>query len=408
MSGQPGVNVSIRYKVEGTFGGGASGGSGEVFRIQKGTGGLTLARTLIEDPEVRKDGQRSMARLGAKSVSGSYPGTLSVGTFNTWIAALFRNTFAATAVKFTCDGGAAHTSLATTVTNTLTLVGTDSFITTHGVRVGDVIRVGAMGAGVDNVNAVVATVAANVITVLGTPWANVGADANATFTLMKKVTNGATLTRSSYHVEEYFEDIDEGEEFVGCRVLSMKLTFQPTAVVKVEFGLMGQDMTIGAAGGATPVLTSPTEYTSIGLVAVDASIFLAGASIATITGGELTFDLGGQGVEVIGSALTPDIYEGPMKLTGHITAVRTLLTGSHLARFLAETDNVELSLLFVEPDAAVPIDFVHVFVPRLKYLGDSSNLGDDGALIETIPVYGAAKATTTGYDAATATISTSV
>ena len=407
MSGQPGKNVSVRYKVESSFGSGASGGSGEVFRIQSGTGGLTMARALIEDPEVRKDGQRSMARLGSRSVSGSYPGTLSVGTFNTWLAALFRNTWAATAVKFTCDGGAAHTSLATTLGNTLTLVGTDDFITTHGVRVGDVIRVGAMGAGVDNVNAVVATVATSVITVLGTPWSNITADANATFTVMKKITNGATLTRSSYHIEEYFEDIDEAEEFVGNRVVFMKLTFQPDGVVKVEFGIMGQTMSIGAAGGATPVLTSPTEYTSIGLVAVDAQIYLAGVAIATLTGGELTFDLGGQGVAVVGSTLTPDIYEGPMKLTGQITAVRTILTGSHLARFLAETDNVELSLMFVEPDAAVPIDFVHVFVPRLKYLGDSSNLGDDGALVETIPVYGAAKATTTGYDSATATISTS-
>jgi hypothetical protein len=378
-----------------------------MFRIQEGTGGLTMARALIEDPEVRRDGQRSMARLGTKTVTGAYPGTLSVGTFNTLLAALFRNTWASTAVKFTCDGGAAHTSLAITLANTLTLAGTDNFITTHGVRVGDVIRVGAMGTGVDDVNAIVATVAANVITVLGTPWANFTADANATFTLMKKLTNGATLTRSSYHFEEYFEDMDEAEEFVGCRVSSLKLTFGPNAVVTVEFGVVGQNMTIGAAGGATPVLTSPTEYVSIGLVAVDASIYLAGANIATVTGGELTFDLNAEGIAVVGSTLTPDVYEGPMKVTGQLTAVRTILTGSHLARFLAETDNVELSLMFVEPDAAPPIDFVHVFLPRLKYLGVSTTLGNNGPLVETIPVWGAAKATTTGYDAATATISTS-
>jgi hypothetical protein len=405
MSGQPGKNVIVAYKVESVFGTPVSGSGAEKFRIQPG-GGLSMTRELIEDPEVRTDGQRSMARLGSKSVSGSYRGTLSVGTFNTFLEALFRSTWVADAVAITCDGGAVYTSLAVTTQNTLTLVGTESFLT-QGVRVGDVIHLGATGGASDNVNAVVATVAANVITVLGTPWTNFTADTNATLTIKKKLKNGSTLTRRSFTIEEYFEDLDESEIFPGCRVVSLRLTFGPNQTVNVEFGLMGQDMTIGAAGGSTPIFTTPTEYVSIGLVAVDASIYVAGAAIATITGGELLFELNAQGQAVVGSVLTPDIFEGPMKVTGQITAVRTLLTSSHLARFLAETDNVELSLLFVEPDAAAPIDFVHVFVPRLKYLGVTANLGDDGALIETIPVYAAAKATTTGYDAATATISTS-
>jgi hypothetical protein len=406
MPGNPGSNVSVRVKVESVYGTPVTGAGSEELRIQPGQG-LKMDRALIEDPTIRSDGQREMARLGYKSVTGTYPATLSLGTFNTFLGALFRNTFVATAVKFTCDGGAAHTSLAVTGQNTLTLVGSDSFITTHGVRVGDVIRLGATVTGSDNVNAIVATVAANVITVLGTPWTNFTADSNATFTLMKKLTNGATLTRSSYTIEQYYQDLDESEQFAGCRVSSMKLSFQPNEVVKVEFGIVGQqEALLGTA--AAPALTSPTQYSSIGLVAVDASINLAGAAIATVTGGELMFDLNVQGVPVVGSTVTPDVWEQPMKVTGQLTAVRTALTGSHLARFLAETDNVELSLLFLEPDAVVPFDFIHVFLPRLKYLGDVGSLGDAGPIIETIPVYGAAKSPTTGYDTATASISSSV
>ncbi len=187
----------------------------------------------------------------------------------------------------------------------------------------------------------------------------------------------------------------------------MKLTWQPNGVVKVEFGIVGQDMAIlGTA--AAPGLTSPTQYTSIGLIAADASISVAGVAIATITGGEIMFDLGAQGVDVVGSTKSPDVYPGSMKVTGQITAVRTALTASHLARFIAETDNVELSCLFIEPDASVPIDFFHVFLPRLKYTGDTKAWGNDGPVIETIPFEAAAKAVTTGYDAATASISTSV
>jgi hypothetical protein len=405
MPGNVGKNIQVLYKVESVYGTPVTGAGGEQFRLQAGSG-LNMPRTLIEDPEIRSDGQRSQARLGMKSVTGTLPGTLSLGTFNTFIAALFRNTFTADTAAVTCTGAGAFVSLATTVGNTLTLVGSGSFLT-QGVRVGQVIRLSLMGAGVDNVNAVVATVSANSLTVLGTPWTNIGADVDAVLTIKKNVKNGATLTRSSYTIEQYYQDMDESEQFAGCRVSSMKLSFQPGSVVTVEFGIVGQQEAILGTASA-PGLTGATQYTSIGMVALDALIFIAGSSIATVTGGELMFDLNVTGQDVVGSSVTPDVWEGPMKVTGQITAIRTALTGSHLARYLAETDNVELSLMFTEPDPAPPIDFIHVFLPRLKYLGDTNPLGNDGPIIETIPVYGAAKATTTGYDTATAVISSSV
>ncbi len=404
MAGNPGKNVSIRHKVESAFGTPVTGGSGEELRWHAGTG-LALERTLIEDPTVRGDGQEEMPRLGSKRVRGSYKGSLSVGTFNTWIAALFRNTFAAAATLLTCDNGATYTSLAVTNQNTLTLVGSGTFVGL-GVKVGDVIRLGATAAN-DSINAVVATVAANVITVLGTPWANFTADNNATLSSTKKIKNSSTFTRSSYTIEEYSEDLDESEQFVSCRISSMKLTWEPNGVCAVEFGIVGQTMNIlGTA--AAPGLTSPTQYVSIGLVAPDATICIAGSAIAVVTRGELMFDLGAEGIDVVGSTTTPDVYEGSMHVTGTISAVRTALTASHLARFLAETDNVELSVLFVEPDAAPPIDFFHVFLPRIKYMGTTKQLGEAGPIVETIPIRATARVAATGYDAVTATMSTSV
>lgn len=408
MTGQPGKNLQVNYKVESVFGTPVTGGSGERFRCHAGNG-LAMARGQIEDPEVRADGMESMVRLGAASVAGSYPGTLSVGTFNTFLAALWRHAFVAATTAITCDAGGTYTSLAVTLTNTLTLVGSGSFLT-QGVRVGDVIRLGATAAN-NSINAVVATVTANVITVLGTPWTNFTADSDATLQIQKKLKNALgtvadPMVRTSYTIEEYLEDLDESEQFGGCRISSLKLTFQPTGVVMVEFGVVGQkEVILGTA--SAPGLTSPTEYTSIGLIAADSTIFLAGVAIATVTGGELTFDIRAQGTQVVGSLYTPDVFESAMRVTGQITAIRTALTASHLARFIAETDNVELSLLFVEPDAAPPIDFVHFFIPRLKYMGVTKGLGADGPIIETIPIRAACKATTTGYDAVVATISTS-
>lgn len=411
MSGQPGKNVVVAYKTEGgTFGTPVSGAGAESFRIQPGQG-LVHSRPTIVDPEVRRDGMTPMVRLGAHAVAGAYPGTLSVGTFNTFLGALFRHAWVADSLLLTCTGAGAYVSLATTTANTLTLVGTGNFLTL-GVKVGDVIRVGAMGAGVDDVNGIAKTVAANTITVLGTPWTNISADTNATLTLKKKLTNALgtiadPMVRSSYTIEQYYEDIDESEQFAGCRVSSLKLTFAPNAVVKAEFGIVGQTSAIIAAGASAPAFTTPTEYTSIGLIATDATICVAGTALATVTGGEITFDIACKPAEVVGSVLTPDVYEGQMTVKGQLTAIRTILTASHLARFLAETDNVELSILLVEPDAAVPIDYFHIFLPRIKYTGDSVSLGSEGPLVETIPFEAGVKATTTGYDSVMATISTS-
>lgn len=404
MPGNVGKNVVVAYKAEPVYGIPVIGAGGEQFRIQAGQG-LNMSRALIEDPEVRNDGQVSMARLGMKGVGGNYPGTLSLGTFNTWIAALFRNTFTADTIALTCTGAGAFVSLATTLGNTLTLVGSGSFLT-QGVKVGQVLRLTGMGAGVDSVNAVVATVAANVLTVLGTPWTNILGQTVAALTIKKNVKNGVPFIRSSYTIEQYYQDIDESEQFAGCRISQMKISFSPGSVATVEFGVVGQQEAI-LVPAAAPGLTNPTQYTSIGMIALDALIYIAGAAIGTATGGELTFNLNVKGQDVVGSTVTPDLWEGPMKVTGQITAIRTALTASHLARYLAETDNVELSLMFTEPDPAPPIDFIHVFLPRLKYLGNTSPIGNDGALIETIPVYAAAKAVTAGYDAVTAVISTS-
>jgi hypothetical protein len=185
----------------------------------------------------------------------------------------------------------------------------------------------------------------------------------------------------------------------------VKLSWSPNEVVQIEIGFVGQQMAIlgtAAAPGSPLRLSTRRSVWSRSIRRSPRWRFDRDRD-----GRRVDVRLGVAGEPVCGSTVTPDVWEGPMKVTGQITAIRTALTGSHLARFLAETDNVELSLLFLEPDAVVPFDFVHVFLPRLKYLGDVGALGGSGPIKEVIPVYGAAKSPTTGYDTATASISTS-
>ncbi len=406
MSGQPGKNIIVAYKVESVFGTAVSGGGAEAFRIAPGQG-LTLRRAMIEDPEVRKDGQQSMVRLGSKSVDGSYVGPFSVDSFDTFLEALFRAVWSA-ATAVTSDGGATWTSFTVASATTITRVGTGDFTATF--RVGDIIRLTNYSTASDNdVNLRVTAVVAGTLTFIAPSGVTItagAADAACTITRLRKLQNAATLTRRSYTIEEYFQDLDESERFTGCRCVSLRLTMAPDGTVMAEFGFMGQDMTIVGTASA-PNFTSPTEYTTIALVAVDAAIRFNGAEQAVLTSLDLTFDLGAQGQAVIGSLLTPNVYEGAMMVSGQFSAVRTALTASNLATFLAETDNVELHILLEEPDATVPKDTIALFLPRLKLTGTDAPYGNDGALIETVPFVARARVAATGYDAITAAFSTS-
>lgn len=406
-TGQPGNLVSVRAKVESVFGTPVSGASAEVFRIQPGQG-LTHSRTLVEDPEVRRDGQRAMARFGSVNVGGSYPATLSVGSFDTFWQALFGSTWAA-AAAITVNNGASLTSFEVTDDHTVAFVGSTDLTTL--LKVGDVARFTNMSNSANNnINLRIKTVSAAGFTTHGTPLTIQTADTAATLTVAKKLknfTSAATQTRRSFTIEEYNEIFDDSELFSGCRVVSAHITMGVDGVIRVEFGIIGRNMTIPGSA-ATPVFTSPTEYVSIGLVAEDAKISVNGSDLAVVTSLDIMIDRGGRPLHCLGNdGLCADVFEGPFKVTGSFTAMRTALTGSNLATYLAETDNVELHVLAVEPESE-PKDFISFFLARLKLLGAGTDLGSDGGQIENVPFYAAAKNTATGYDApCTMTICTS-
>lgn len=407
-TGQPGNLVSVRCKVESAFGTAVSGASAEVLRIQPGQG-LTHSRVLVEDPEVRRDGQRGMARFGSVNVGGSYPATLSVGSLDTFWQALFGSTWVA-AVPITVDGGGANTNFIVVDDHTVTFTGSASLITL-GLRAGDVGRFTNMSTAANNsVNVRVKTVTANGFTTHGTPLTIQGADAAATFTIAKKLKNFTSVadqTRRSYTIEEYNEIFDDSELFVGCRVVSAHITMGVDGVIRVEFGITGQNMTVPGTV-ASPNFTSPTEYVSIGLVAEDAKISVNGSDLAVVTSLDIMIDRGGKALHALGnSGLCSDVFEGPFKVTGSFTAMRTALTGSNIATYLAETDDVALHVLAVEPESE-PKDFVSFFLGRMKLLGAATDLGGDGGQVENVPFYAAAKSTTTGFDSpCTMTICTS-
>jgi hypothetical protein len=403
MATQTGPGILVNFKVESVEGTAATGGgsTGERLRILDSPG-LKLDRGLIQSAERRNDGNPGKPRMGGKSVGGSYNVELSQGSFDTLIEGLLRSTWVAADPAITCDNGAAFTSIAITNQNTITLTGTGSFLT-EGFRVGDVIRLSDMSTAANNsVNGVIKTVSASVIVVHGTPYTNQSSDSACTLTIQKKICQALTPTRRTFTVEQYHEDADISEQFVGVRVVSLELQLQPNGMVNATFGFVGMNRT-WLATGSSPYFTSPTEYTSIALTAADASIYYNGSAIATLTGGSITFTIAAEVGAVIGSTTPVGTFDGMMTTTGDL--VGSFTDASDHTLWDAETE-FEVNLLLVEPDASAPVNFIHFFFPAAKILDIAKPLGGDGLMPQQRRLAFTPKVAAAGYDAGVVTVST--
>lgn len=291
---QSGKNVRVAYKAETTFNTPPSDvTNANQFRATP-TSGLNVKRSLINTAEVRSDGMTAMARLGAKSVTGSYAGELSYGTFDPLMEAALRGTWSTGVLK------------------------------------------------------------------------NANPPVNRSFTF-----------------EEYEQDIDISTQFTGCRVGSMKVTMSPDGMAMVEFGIVGANGTV-LATTASPFYTTPTLTTSGALVAVDAAITLGGVSVVDFTSAEFTFDIGAATQSVIGSVTTPDVFTNNGKLTGSVSCLRKDATRQ--SDFLNET---ELALVLALAEPSPGTHSITFTLPRIKFTDFSKNLGQDNALVVTLPFIGA-------------------
>lgn len=393
MAFQTGRNVLVAYKPEVTFNLAPSAGSGFRFR-PNASGGLKLARATIQPNEIRSDGQTSMGRYGSRSVSGGYSADLSVGTFDTLIEAAMRGTWVAAVpiTQATTFGGSAALTSVTTGANTI-VAAAGSWIL-QGVRVGDVIRpTGLPDAANNSRNLRVTGVTALIITVAETLIVNAAPDTSFTITISKKLSQPAVPVRRSFTFEEYDQDVDLTEQYTGVRISSMHITGAPDGMCTIEFGGVGADMT-PLTTGTSPFFTAPALSTSIALTIADASIRYAGADIVTLTAFDLTYDLRASTQPVIGSLVTPDVFENPAQVSGSITGIRSDF--SNVTRALAETE-LELQVMLVEPESE-PKDFLSVWLPRIKITVPDKGFGGDGAMLETMPFMVGPKENTTGYD----------
>jgi hypothetical protein len=397
MTYQTNANVLVAISREVTEGTAATATGAMQLRIVDSPG-LKLDRGQIQSQEKRDDGDKSMGRLGNKSVGGSFNVELSAGgAIDSLLEAIMRSTWSAAAPT-------TFTSMTTVAVGTNTLTAAAGDWVAQGIKAGDIVTLSGTGTAANHdLRTQVRSVTTLVVTVASSSYTTATASASGTVTRLKKVVSATTPTKYSYTVEQVDQDVDGSEYFTGCALVGCRLSFRPNQHATATFTFAGINRTT-VTGGSSPYFTSPSITTNLPLVADDSVITFNGSTVADFTGLDLDIQIAGRGEAVIGSLVTPSIFMNDRMVSGTITGLRSDF--SKLTLFDAETEfAIHLTLLELE---SAPKSCLAFYIPRVKIVGIDAPLGGgDGAKVETLQLMIAPKDAATGVDGTILNISSS-
>jgi hypothetical protein len=390
---QRAVNVAVALKRElaGSIGVAAAGGAGaDQMRITDSPG-LKVDYGNIQSAEHRTDLMRPMGRLGGGTVSGSYNAEVTLGgATDGLLEAIQRRIWTPPVVITGAEMGA---GTFTTTANSI-IASAGSWLVA-GVRVGDIITPTTdVTTANNNLRLRVESVTASTITVAGTPLTANAVARALTITILKKVTTAGVPSHYSYTVEQDDLDIDLAELFLGCRLTAIALALRPNAISTLSYTFMGISRT-KLTEIQTPYFTSPSLTVGVPLITDDGVIRAYNSDVAKFTALDLNIAIAAAGQPVLGSRLSPDIYDNDATITGSVSAIRQDFT--HLNMLDNETE-FELSATMIEPGSA-PFGVLGLFMPRVKFASlEAPFRGGEGPKIETLNLMVAPRATLTGYD----------
>lgn len=398
MAYQTQSNGSVAYKVQSGLGSAASGSGGTRVRLTGGSG-LQASRAQTQSQEVRLDGMSTIGRLGTQKVNGQWNMEASLGSFESILEAIMRDTWDASALSLT---QANFTSLAIS-SNVITLGSGDP--RTLGLRVGDVIRLTGMTQSANNSkNLRITGLTATTITIASADTlTNEGADTTCTITRVKKLMMNGTPTKRYFTIDEYDADIDLSESASDFMFGSMKFSWQTNGLLMLDVAGVGTGQFTAGSTGTSPLLTSPTLTTTLPLSVVDATMRIKGADVVDLTSFDLSLDIQPVAPDVFGSGAikyAPDVFPGSLMMGINFSALRTDLT--RITDFLAETP-YSIHLLCCENDTE-PKDFFSIYIGNqtLGQVQKSALSKQGGPRTQSIsipPALIGIDSTGTGYDA---------
>lgn len=373
MAFQGGRNQLVKFKPQTTAGTLAASGAGAArFRVNEGSPGLNLSKTLINSGENRGDGLSTRGRHGSHVVQGSYNADLSIGSFDEIFEAVMRGTWSASTTV--SDGDSLG---ALSVSSSVVTFATGGLAALGKPKVGDILTCTA-GLAAGDLNKRLRVTAATDTTMTlerldGTAITNVaGPTGTYSFTRHKKLIQG--VTRRAFTIEEHEIDIDASEVYDFCRFSRFDLSVAADGMAQVTFGVVGRTAS-ALTGGSAPYFTGETLATTLGLAAPQAKLKIGSSTLVDITDFQLSVDLRAAAQPVVGSNFTPDVFDNTAQLTARITGLRQDF--ARFTDFLNEAQ-LELHLYFAENENA-PEDFINFAATNLTLANpQKSPVGQDG------------------------------
>lgn len=311
-----GVNKSVGYKLETTWGTPAGAVGGKLLR--RVTSNFNLTKENYESAEIRTDYQVADFRHGTRSVDGSISGELSPGSYSDFMQSVVARNFTAVAAI----AGLSVTIAASGGLFTITR-GAGSWLT-DGVTVGNVVALTGAGLNAANAsnNVLVVAMSALVLTVVvlsGTALVAEGPILSVTATVRGKVTYAPLTghTDDGYTIEEFYSDINQSEVFTGCKVGTLAVSLPTSGLVTADLTFMGKDRAIK---GAAQYFTTPTAAGTTGIFAsVSGALVVNGVPVSLITQLDMTIERGLEAANVVGQNTAADMFTGRIRVNGNFS-----------------------------------------------------------------------------------------
>lgn len=310
MTIQTNVLTRVARKKEAVFGQlpGATGAR-EFRRISDG---IALKKNKIQSNAIQSNAQRPMARHGGRTVDGSVNFEFALGSIEDLLASVVRRDW----TTVTPLAGLTVTASAT-VPNFVRSTG--SWLT-DGLAAGMLVKFTGFTSGAAANNGKLYTIIGLTATDLNV--AEVVAPAASAAAIGLTVPGKITYipetghTNDSYMIEKWYSAVSESLRFTGQRVASVKFGLNADDKVTAEVAFMGQDRkkdvtayyTTPAAPGGGDMLVTPS-----GLVVIN--------GVATKVCTNFTLDINGNATvgKVVGSNVTPDVFQDMIDVTGQIS-----------------------------------------------------------------------------------------
>ena len=346
--------------------------------LRRTTCNLNLTKDTYESQENRSDQQVGDFRHGVKRVTGSVNGEWSPGTYWDFFQASLRGT---DAEEVSADQSDLTSVTASNSGSTFVFAGGNPH--TLGFRVGDIIRFTDLSDADNNATNFLITAmggtSTRTLTVYPAPD-DMSADSAFSVTTVghSLYMPSSGFTSSKFAIERYNSDIDVARLFTECRAGGFNFNIPATGLATVEFPFMGRDMEVTSAGSA-PFFASPSAATTSDIFAASGGVLLVGGTrVGVVTGLTINATRNLSSPAVVGQNFVPEIFLGPLAITGQVTALFEDVT--MINYFKNET---EVSILsFLTTTSADDSPCASVFLPRVKFGG--ADVDDNRAAEQTI------------------------